>query len=912
MSVHALPSQSFQAISNSGKQLRNGFSIVTETCSTTGLLVIRWHRVLEALPGAGSVLLGKREVFSFLKDKDDNRLYPLRLKAYPKRTLTIVVFDSTTRHDENHYPYPSSPVSPLSLSLKSMPKPLSNTTFDTQTDQKGTKQDAAMQSNSAKQSSKEIQQLHNSRADEGHLSPPPPKYDNSLAMTHLIDLLISLAPEPMAVMNIYIQKYCSCIQSLQAGRTIRAASCAGEMEKLLEQLSFEKYRNEPLRDHLNHMSRRLSEVQELLLETHQNALVELKTIQNRVQSVFQEATGNSAHRSPRLFVVLPVAGSSSDSHSRRFRVFFWCGCETYTRATTLGSKVVHLLHLSNHEGYDLKDPALFFDRFGSLVLGMMMLLKHGYSSSKVAVPPCKNGKLFRGYKAQQSCPLLATQCAETLVDETIGFIQARTTQEIQSEADWDQVLPYLHTHNEDCDIGNLAQSRISENFPDWNCVDHISVSSPDPNVMAIQSLVEAGGGVLDKEQGAIQITLTSRSAALDIYKPTIKKCSFWKWDVTLDWDATQEDLELFVASISNAAVVHLTVHGHRLQERTSGAAKHSIRFRPLLELMSSGRVQSMCLVGFGDIFSSIEAAHRSPMPSLQELSIDTDLSCMNSLERNGLAAILDSCPQLKELLLSCKTIEPVLKFFAGIIKHLPRLQFLNLVSRGLRLQVHCEDGAIHEVAAEVTSWNEVPPEDRRLLQEGKSEDSTMEALRKKLEAVSLELRNTQLDLMDANDCLASTQEELEDTQAHLKETQLELQNAQEALANSERARQAANLDRILARPPRQQEVFVVLKFQSPQPLPVGGYRLFTLQEKAVERTLNQFIADNPELDAVVMDRLRFNRSPRGHNVFQQVKDDKKSPIKSSRRNFILKDDRTEDEMIEYITSVFKTHIQDTL
>ncbi|KAF9084699.1 hypothetical protein BGX27_003733, partial [Mortierella sp. AM989] len=91
----------------------------------------------------------------------------------------------------------------------------------------------------------------------------------------------------------------------------------------------------------------------------------------------------------------------------------------------------------------------------------------------------------------------------------------------------------------------------------------------------------------------------------------------------------------------------------------------------------------------------------------------------------------------------------------------------------------------------------------------KSEDSTMEELREKLAAVSLELRNTQLDLMDVNDDLASTQEELENTHAELAETQLELKNTKDALA-------ITNLDRIHTRPPRQQEVFVVLKFQNPE------------------------------------------------------------------------------------------------
>ncbi|KAG0251074.1 hypothetical protein BG011_007866 [Mortierella polycephala] len=98
-----------------------------------------------------------------------------------------------------------------------------------------------------------------------------------------------------------------------------------------------------------------------------------------------------------------------------------------------------------------------------------------------------------------------------------------------------------------------------------------------------------------------------------------------------------------------------------------------------------------------------------------------------------------------------------------------------------------------------------------------SEESAMEALRKKLAAVPLELKDTQLDLMDANEGLASTQEELEDTQAKLEETQLKLQNAEASHANEQRAHRAANHERLLMRPPRQQEVFVVLKFRSPCP-----------------------------------------------------------------------------------------------
>ncbi|KAK3811668.1 MAG: hypothetical protein J3R72DRAFT_428007 [Linnemannia gamsii] len=180
----------------------------------------------------------------------------------------------------------------------------------------------------------------------------------------------------------------------------------------------------------------------------------------------------------------------------------------------------------------------------------------------------------------------------------------------------------------------------------------------------------------------------------------------------------------------------------------------------------------------------------------------------------------------------------------------------------------------------------------------------------RLEAVSLYLRNTQLDLEGANDDLASAQEELEDTQIKLEETELKLKNTQDALAASEAARRAANRDRVIARPEGRQEVFAVLKFRRPQPLPVGAFRLFALQRKAVRSTLDQFIVRNPDLDAVEVDELRFDRSPRGQYVYQHMMDDKHAPIKFSRRRFVVKDGYTEDEMKTYILSVFNTHTRE--
>ncbi|KAF9905909.1 hypothetical protein BX616_000892 [Lobosporangium transversale] len=216
---------------------------------------------------------------------------------------------------------------------------------------------------------------------------------------------------------------------------------------------------------------------------------------------------------------------------------------------------------------------------------------------------------------------------------------------------------------------------------------------------------------------------------------------------------------------------------------------------------------------------------------------------------------------------------------------------------------------------------------------------SIEELRRKLAAVTLELRNTQLDLMDTKDDLESSQADLDAALSNLEEkelelkntklapanseyarqvakveldkelsshaeTKLELKNIKGALVNSERAHQEANRDRVMPRTHKEQEVFIVVKFQIPQP----RFRIFAMKRQTVDRVLKQFFADHANLDPIEIKKLRFDPSPRGENVIQHMRRDKDAPIKLTNRSFVLRDNNdTEPEMIEYITKVFNTY-----
>ncbi|KAF9377146.1 hypothetical protein BGX21_003274 [Mortierella sp. AD011] len=209
------------------------------------------------------------------------------------------------------------------------------------------------------------------------------------------------------------------------------------------------------------------------------------------------------------------------------------------------------------------------------------------------------------------------------------------------------------------------------------------------------------------------------------------------------------------------------------------------------------------------------------------------------------------------------------------------------------------------------------------------EDPAVEALRKGLAAITLELNKKQEELESARAELEAVQsslqgelesvrDELDAVQSNLAGSQQELQDTKVALATSERDLQATNLElveanrhRVHPRPDEQQEeVFVVLRFRQPKPLPDGAYHFLARQRKAIDQVIENYKAKHSELDAVEIEELRVGPTPRAKNVYMRMKVDAEAPIEFSRQNFILKDGKTESEMIAYIHRAFSAYTQE--
>jgi len=124
----------------------------------------------------------------------------------------------------------------------------------------------------------------------------------------------------------------------------------------------------------------------------------------------------------KLFIVLPsdlTALNSHDPSTHNFRLYFLC--DNSMDAVAQKGAAQHV-HLSEHPGYNLKQPQEFFRIYGDYVLRMLQLVRHGYSDNAYDIPSLDTDNIFWKNKPPTGSTL-NNQNITLLVDRTIAYIE---------------------------------------------------------------------------------------------------------------------------------------------------------------------------------------------------------------------------------------------------------------------------------------------------------------------------------------------------------------------------------------------------------------------------------------------------------------------------------------------------------
>ncbi|KAF9344528.1 hypothetical protein BGX26_004272, partial [Mortierella sp. AD094] len=354
---------------------------------------------------------------------------------------------------------------------------------------------------------------------------------------------------------------------------------------------------------------------------------QLAVIQRGVNVVLVQNYELHEYLIPRLFVILPEkiadrvirgiedskdgAESSSSTKNRtqdqegfidmiknwdpkklleeKFRLYFLCECGEHSSAelgtsahTSIQStaNIKNRVHLAKHEGYQLSRPTQFLKQYGPCLLGMLQILKFCLDAAKFVAPAV--GIAQGSLRMAADGIKYASEHTLEAVNISIDFLEMNLGS--------DNTLDALDGNSLGTYTGHVK----------WVCLAHFRGSYRENAMKSLLSIIGANKGLYDRQLRKITLALTSSTLTKDFMKQLVTySFAVDELDLTLDFGFGSADLARITDSLAQPSVKILKLDLNdteglgRLDLKLPGGGK----YRPLLALMSNGKLQQLSLTG---------------------------------------------------------------------------------------------------------------------------------------------------------------------------------------------------------------------------------------------------------------------------------------------------------------------------
>ncbi|KAI8350056.1 hypothetical protein B0O80DRAFT_458952 [Mortierella sp. GBAus27b] len=729
--------------------------IPTRLDTRTGLQVVRWKDIHRYFKRA-SVLMNGEDAVLFLMDDDLEDLIPLRIAHHPGVVLEVVVDtdegygkdisppmteEGSVAHD-NAYSQVDSDSTYTHNYGSSINTNDGYTVFDdglsrstshaTIQDTTDADEDLALLDITDTVGNKEQALVVQSQSQSSHLTTST---RNNQYNTYLQTIMVGQQVQT-AVIKESIDGHFDKLQD--------------EMDKNLDlqeqllrmQRQFETNQRE-MQQQQQHFKTEMLQKQQEMVQLQKQALGRLAIIQHRVQAILTQTYELHEYPIPRLFIILPKAKPrglrgklTTNPLVDQFRLYFLCECGAHTM--TEGCKAPHEIHLAKHEGYDLDRPKEFFDKYGSYILTMMYMIKYGVMAAGIVVPPLATSKIVDGLESAQKHVEDLRKGVGSLVDETIHFLQGLQDNsglgfgavadlqefekiEVLEGADLRQLESYIKSKDEGRVLGNLFRVVTSEGHVKWVCFDHYRSNYRESVMKQLQDVVEVNGGTLTEETGKIEIKVASNTVAKQLYDAMVKARGIQELVITLQWDATTDELRTLAKAVTNANVMLLVVSwiGPYSDPKGDLLGFRRHRFDPLLKLASNGRLQSLRLGEHQGFFGRLDSHSSLAMaPKLRALHFGPEISLSGGLEKSFVTTILDSCPSLSHLSLRLDQTSNAYIIVMELLRKLSRLEALTFDCGRFSMEAVISRANLQSATMKFTSASHLSPADLDLIDMG--------------------------------------------------------------------------------------------------------------------------------------------------------------------------------------------------
>ncbi|KAG9062095.1 hypothetical protein KI688_006820 [Linnemannia hyalina] len=480
-----------------------------------------------------------------------------------------------------------------------------------------------------------------------------------------------------------------------------------------------------VRDHnmqARQLGRDLEKYHDANIAQHKIGHAMLNNVLLNVKSGIRALFDLPSHSIPRMFIVIPGPTSKrnlANIVSRSYRLFFLCECGDSAAAatSTIDGGVSHKMHFAHHEGYEIRTPKAFIQKYGShmmKLLDMIQKLASVGSAAFPAFPAILNSSMLPSdiqnvlKSTDDNCLPRIKEIAEHLqqvLNSTDDTIDANLCQ-ILDGPDLRAIESFLIRKDDNRSLGNLHRILTPDYNIKWVCDQHVEENANRTNMDVLEHAIRIfSGGALDKKRGLVTVRLSSSNAE-EFFRLIGKEPLIQELDITLDFGPSTEQIRTLRQNMKCSHVsslsINIDVPGSKhifLGVRKVGGAAQLLKLLELGKVGKPGPFRNLSVKGVPDILEG----HEFEKCLAYSLAMDQEsFNWGREKSRQRLLLLLNKAPDLSNLRLCSSTLSEGYDMVRQLARRSHRLTTIHITTdRREHIEFGLKAGSIETIAGTV-------------------------------------------------------------------------------------------------------------------------------------------------------------------------------------------------------------------
>lgn len=419
------------------------------------------------------------------------------------------------------------------------------------------------------------------------------------------------------------------------------------------------------------------------------------------------------HSIPRMFIIFPeptaklnITGNIANIVSRSYRLFFLCECgdSVAAAASTIDGGVSHKMHFAHHEGYEIRTPKAFIQKYGRHMIKVLGAIQTLATIGGAFSPAILNASklpadLQKALKStDDNCLPRIKYIADHLekvlssTDDTIDLSHCQVLDGPGLRA----MESFLIKKDDNRTLGNLHRILTPDYKTKWVCNQHVEENAKVSNFGELEHTIRTFGGTLDEKRGLVTVRLTSDNAE-EFFQLIGKDSLIHELDITLDFGPSTDQIRTLRQRIRFSQVSSLSINidipeGKYIYlglMRAVGGGAQLLKLVSREKVRKPGPFRNLSIKGVPDILEGFvfEGSDRCLAYSLALDRVSFDWEREKSKHR--LLELLDKAPDLLMLTLCSSTLSEGYAMVQELAKRSHRLTTIHITTV---LQEHVEFG----------------------------------------------------------------------------------------------------------------------------------------------------------------------------------------------------------------------------